>query len=57
MATLIDCIDFTCGEALLESIIAGTGAVAFVLGFKIIIKDRNNLLTRINKIIYGMGMV
>jgi len=57
MATLIDCIDFTCGEALIETTIAGTGAVAFVLGFKIISKDRNNLLTRINKIIYGMGMV
>lgn len=56
MSTLFDCNENSCFEALLETLITGVTSVMYMRGFRIITKDRNNILNRINKIIYGLGM-
>jgi hypothetical protein len=43
-------------EALAETAIAGFASVLYIQGFRRIIRDRNNLLNKVNKIIYGLGM-
>jgi hypothetical protein len=57
MATIFDCKGDSCLEALLETIISGVGCFLSLNAFKRIVKDRNNLLNRTNKIIFGLGMV
>ena len=57
MSTIFDCEKESCVEAFLETVISAAGAILCIGGFKIIIKDRNNLLNRVNKIIYGLGMI
>jgi hypothetical protein len=56
MSTLFDCSENGCFEALLETLVTGITSVMYLRGFRIISKDRNNILNRINKIIYGLGM-
>jgi hypothetical protein len=57
MSTIFDCAGDSCFEALLETAISVAGSFLCIAGFKKIVKDRNNLLNKVNKIIYGLGMV
>ncbi|KAM3146394.1 hypothetical protein pb186bvf_001363 [Paramecium bursaria] len=56
MSTLIQCLEETCIETFIEASIATLGAILSVNGFRIIFRDRNKLLNRLNKIIYGIAM-
>lgn len=56
MATLLSCNGPNCIESFLEAAIATTAAISSINGFRIIFRDRNKLLTRLNKIIYGISM-
>ena len=56
MSTLISCLEETCIETFIEASIATLGAILSVNGFRIIFRDRNKLLNRLNKIIYGVAM-
>ena len=56
MSTLFDCQEHSCVEALMESIITGIVSVMYIRGFQRIIRDRNNLLNKVTKIVYGLGM-
>lgn len=55
MSTLFDCREDSCFEALVETVITGVASVMAVQGLRRITRDRNNLLNRVNKIIYGLG--
>lgn len=56
MATIFDCDGSSCIEAGVETAVAFLGAFFFLRAFRVIIKDRNNILNRINKIIFGFAL-
>ena len=56
MATIFDCSGSSCVEAGVESAIAIVGTFFFLRAFRVIIKDRNNILNRITKIIFGFAL-
>lgn len=49
MATIFDCQGPTCIEAFLETGVCSLVAIFSVNGFRIIFRDRNKLLSRLNK--------
>ncbi|CAD8163185.1 unnamed protein product [Paramecium octaurelia] len=56
MATLFQCDGANCIEAFLEVAVSTTTSIMAINGFRIIFRDRNKLLSKLNKIIYGISM-